>query len=178
MAVRPLAASFVHVFVLGVDPGLSRCGYAVVESRRVGGRVVSVGVIRTDPSEPTVDRLVEIQREIGDILDEFRPDEVAVERIFVQHNLQSAIRVAQVSGIVLAEAGRRGCAVSMYSPNEMKAAVTGDGRADKEQVGSMITQLLGLSVMPSPADAADAAGLALCHLAHSGGAARLARSVR
>ncbi len=140
--------------------------------------MVSAGVIRTDPKQPTVDRLVEIQAEIGDLLDEFRPDAVAVERIFVQHNLQSAIRVAQVSGIVLAEAGRRGCAVSMYSPNEMKASITGDGRADKTQVGFMITQLLGLSAMPSPADAADAAGLALCHLAHSGGAARLARSVR
>ncbi|MGH1503672.1 MAG: crossover junction endodeoxyribonuclease RuvC [Acidimicrobiales bacterium] len=155
------------MFVLGVDPGLSRCGFAVVEPQRRGGRPVSIGVIRTDPDRPTPERLGEIAREIDDLIAEFRPAAVAVERIFFQNNVRTAVSVAQVSGIVMAAAVRSGAVVADYSPNQIKAAVTGDGRADKKQVQTMVQSLLGLNGLPKPADAADAAAIALCHLAHA-----------
>lgn len=156
------------MFVLGVDPGLSRCGYAVVEpGRRVGqARAVAIGVIRTDAGQPHPDRLVELQRELRALLAEFEPAVVSVERIFFQHNVRTVVGVSQASGIILAEAAGRGALVVQYSPNEVKAAVTGDGAADKEAVTTMVQTLLGLAKPPRPADAADAAALALCHLAH------------
>ncbi len=176
------------MFVLGIDPGLSRCGYAVLEPGRRGRcRPVAIGVIRTEPSRPLPERLVEVRDEIRSLLDEFDPGVVAVERIFFQNNVRTAVSVAQVIGVVIAESAGRGAHVADYSPSQIKAAVTGDGRADKQQVQTMVQTLLGLSAAPKPADAADAAAVALCHVAHdpratagsrdasSGGAVRVSR---
>jgi crossover junction endodeoxyribonuclease RuvC len=157
----------VHVFVLGIDPGVSRCGYAVLDARPRPARAVAMGVLRTSPADPMPQRLAELHTELKALLDQYRPSVVAIERIFVQHNVRTAVSVGQASGLVLAEAAARGCAIAEYSPNEVKLAVTGDGAADKEAVIAMVTTLLRLDAPPRPADAADAAALALCHLAHA-----------
>lgn len=156
------------MFVLGIDPGLSRCGYGAV--REIGGspRAEALGVIRTDPSDAVPFRLGVLKSDISELLDEIRPDVVAVERLFFQVNVRTAMAVAQASGVVLAEAASRHLAVVQYSPNEVKMAVTGDGSACKEQVQEMVQVLLGLPDPPRPADAADAAAIALCHLARAG----------
>jgi crossover junction endodeoxyribonuclease RuvC len=155
------------VFVLGVDPGLSRCGYAVVEpAGHHRARAAALGVIRTAVTDEIPVRLAELQRELRLLLDEHRPVVVAVERIFFQNNVRTAVGVAQASGVVLAEAAARGLATVQYSPSAVKSVVAGDGRADKGQVQAMVQMLLGLDRPPKPADAADAAALALCHLAH------------
>ncbi|MGI9612473.1 MAG: crossover junction endodeoxyribonuclease RuvC [Acidimicrobiales bacterium] len=155
------------MFVLGVDPGLSRCGYAVVEPGRHHRAIpIALGVIRTAPSDPIPERLAELQYELGSLLDEYRPSVVAVERIFFQNNVRTAVSVAQASGLVLAGAAARKIAVVEYSPSAVKSVVAGDGRADKAQVQAMVQLLLSLPSPPKPADAADAAALALCHLAH------------
>lgn len=156
--------------MLGVDPGLSRCGYAVVEAaRRNKARAVALGVIRTSPAAGVPARLAELQRELRALLDEYRPFVVSVERIFFQNNVRTAVGVAQASGLALAEAAARQVPVVEYSPSAVKSVVAGDGRADKAQVQSMVQMLLGLAEPPKPADAADAAALALCHLAHDPG---------
>lgn len=161
------SATVVQVFVLGIDPGLSRCGFAVIEPDGRGrGRAVAIGVITTPPADPTPNRLAEIQREIRSIMREYHPAVVAVERIFFQNNVSTAVSVAQVSGIVIAESITAGADVAEYSPNQIKAAVAGDGRADKRQMQDMVKVLLNLSSAPKPADAADAAAIALCHLAN------------
>ncbi len=154
------------MFVLGVDPGLTRCGFAVVEPvRNHRVRPVALGVLRTDPNRPAASRLSELAGEIRVLIAEFSPAVVAVERIFLQKNMTTGIRVAQAAGVVIAEAAASGCEVWEYSPNEVKAAVAGHGRADKEMVQTMVQRLLGLAERPSPPDVADAAALALCHLA-------------
>jgi len=158
------------VFVLGIDPGLSRCGYGAVEGGRAGSRdarAVAVGVIRTEPSTPLPNRLAELQAELRALIAELRPDVVAVERVFFQVNVRTAMGVGQASGLAMAEAVAAGCEVAQYSPNEVKLAVAGDGAAGKEQVQLMVQRLLRLADPPKPADAADAAALALCHLAHA-----------
>ena len=152
------------MFVLGVDPGLSRCGYCVLDP--VGPRVVAIGVLRTEPGEPVSQRLAVLQRDIRALLDEFEPAEVAIERVFFQNNVRTAMSVGQASGVVMAECATRGCAVTEYSPNQVKEAVAGYGAAPKDQVQKMIQTLLRLPSPPRPADAADAAAVALCHLAH------------
>lgn len=155
------------MFVAGIDPGLSRCGYAIVErAPRGGGRAVALGVLRTSPSDPLHVRLGELSVEVGALFDEHAPAVVAIERLFFQNNVRTAMSVGQASGVVLAAAAVRGCEVVQYSPNEVKLVVTGDGAADKAQVQQMVQRLLGLASVPRPADAADAAALALCHLAH------------
>ena len=155
------------MFVLGVDPGLSRCGYGCIEQTRLGGRgkAVAMGVLRTPPDDPVHDRLATLARDLRALLDELRPAAVAVERVFFQVNVRTAIAVAQASGVVLAAAAEAGCAVAQYTPNEVKQAVAGYGSAPKEQVQRMVQTLLGLAEIPSPPDAADALALALCHLA-------------
>lgn len=164
---RPPFARIVRVFVLGVDPGLTRCGFAVVApGPRGGGKARTMGVITTDRAAPIAERLGELQGEVEQLLVEFRPDQVAVERVFFQQNVHTAVYVAQALGLVMAAAARRKIPVSEYSPSQIKAAVAGDGRADKSQMQEMVRTLLGLSAVPSPADAADAAAVALCHLAH------------
>jgi crossover junction endodeoxyribonuclease RuvC len=155
------------VFVLGIDPGLSRCGYGVVE--RVGRRprAVAAGVLRTDPAAAVPQRLAALQADLRALLREHRPAVVAIERVLFQANARTAIPVAQAAGVAMIEAVAAGCEVAEYSPNRVKQAVTGDGRADKDQVGRMVQMLLGIDTPLRPVDAADAVALALCHLAHA-----------
>jgi crossover junction endodeoxyribonuclease RuvC len=165
------------MFVLGIDPGLSRCGYGCVEARAGTPRAVAVGVLRTDPNLELPQRLAELQRELRLLLAELRPDVVAVERVFFQHNVRTAMSVGQASGLAMAEAVTVGAEVVQYSPNEVKLAVAGDGAADKGQIQRMVQTLLGLAEAPKPADAADACALALCHLAYAGLRGRVAAAV-
>ena len=161
--------------VLGVDPGLTRCGVGVVDgasSRRLS--LVHVGVVRTPPELDLARRLLLLEQGIEAVLDEVRPDAVAVERVFSQHNVRTVMGTAQAGAIAIAAAARRGIPVALHTPSEVKAAVTGHGRADKEQVGAMVARLLGLAEAPKPADAADALALAICHLWRGDSAARLA----
>jgi crossover junction endodeoxyribonuclease RuvC len=156
------------MFVLGIDPGLSRCGYGCVEANGRNGRngtAVAVGVLRTPPGDPLPQRLAQLDRDLRALLAELRPDAVAVERLFFQVNARTAMAVGQASGLVLAAAARSGAEVAQYTPNEVKQAVAGYGAAPKEQVQRMVQALLGLTERPKPADAADALALALCHLA-------------
>ncbi len=150
--------------VLGIDPGLSRCGYGAVGIEDGRPRAVAAGVIRTPVDEPVPQRLVRLLTELETLLDDIGPTAVAVERVLFQTNARTAIPVGQASGLALVTAARRGIEVVEYSPNEVKLAVTGDGRADKVAVQSMVTRLLGLAVPPQPPDAADALALALTHL--------------
>jgi crossover junction endodeoxyribonuclease RuvC len=162
------------VRVLGVDPGLTRCGLGVVDG--VPGRValVAVGVARTPPGAELGARLVALEREIEQWLDEHRPDAVAVERVFAQHNVRTVMGTAQAGAVAITAAARRGIPVALHTPSEVKAAVTGSGRADKAQVGAMVTRILRLTEMPKPADAADALALAICHAWQAPMLARLA----
>ena len=154
------------MFVLGIDPGLTRCGYCVIDAADPRApRAVALGVLRTDPADEVHHRLAELQREIRDLLVEFRPSAMAVERVLFQVNVRTAMSVGQASGVAMVEAVGAGCEVVQYSPNEVKSAVAGWGGADKEQVQRMVQTLLGLAQPPHPFDAADAAALALCHVA-------------
>ena len=164
--------------VLGIDPGLTRCGLGVVEGS-VGRplRMVEVGVIRTPPSSAVADRLWEIERSVDAWLDTHRPDAVAVERVFSQHNVRTVMGTAQASAVAMLCAARRGIPVALHTPSEVKAAVTGSGRADKAQVGAMVTRLLRLSAPPKPADAADALALAICHIWRAPAQNRLQQAV-
>ncbi|GAA1894999.1 crossover junction endodeoxyribonuclease RuvC [Streptomyces sodiiphilus] len=151
--------------VLGVDPGLTRCGIGVVEGTTGRPlRMVAVGVVRTDAGSATAGRLVLIERGIEEWLDAHRPEAVAVERVFSQHNVRTVMGTAQASAVAMLCAARRGLPVALHTPSEVKAAVTGSGRADKAQVGAMVTRLLRLAAPPRPADAADALALAICHI--------------
>ncbi|MBI0383209.1 crossover junction endodeoxyribonuclease RuvC [Streptomyces albiflaviniger] len=164
--------------VLGVDPGLTRCGVGVVEG--VAGRplrMLGVGVIRTGADTATADRLVLIERGIEEWLDAHRPEFVAVERVFSQHNVRTVMGTAQASAVAMLCAARRGLPVALHTPSEVKAAVTGSGRADKAQVGSMVTRLLRLDAPPKPADAADALALAICHIWRAPATNRLQQAV-
>jgi crossover junction endodeoxyribonuclease RuvC len=151
--------------VLGIDPGLTRCGLGVVEGS-VGRplRMVEVGVVRTPTALAVSDRLWEIERTVDSWLDTHQPDAVAVERVFSQHNVRTVMGTAQASGIAMVAAARRGIPVTLHTPSEVKASVSGSGRADKAQVGVMVTRLLRLESAPTPADAADALALAICHI--------------
>jgi crossover junction endodeoxyribonuclease RuvC len=151
------------VRVLGVDPGLTRCGLGVVEGRPGRAQLVAVGVVRTAPDAELGARLVELERHVEAWLDLHRPDAVAVERVFAQHNVRTVMGTAQAGAVAITAAARRGIPVALHSPSEVKAAVTGSGRADKAQVGLMVTRILRLPAMPTPADAADALALAICH---------------
>lgn len=153
------------VRVLGVDPGLTRCGVGVVEG--VAGRPLTmrgVGVVRTPVDAELGLRLVAIEQGIERWLDEYEPEAVAVERVFSQHNVRTVMGTAQASAVAMLCAARRGLPVALHTPSEVKAAVTGSGRADKAQVGAMVTRLLRLDAPPKPADAADALALAICHI--------------
>lgn len=155
------------MFVLGIDPGLSRCGYAVLEPLGRGkARARALGVLRTDSSEATPVRLAQLMEDIVELLDDFEPAVLSIERIFFQRNVRTAVGVAQASGLVLALGASRKIPIAQYSPSAVKSVVAGDGGADKGQVQTMVQVLLELDQPPRPADAADAAALALCHLAH------------
>ena len=160
--------------VLGVDPGLTRCGLGVVDG--APGRpltAVAVDVVRTGADQPVERRLLVLADAVDSWLVEHRPDVVAVERVFSQHNVRTVMGVAQVSGVVIAAAARHGLPVALHTPSEVKAAVTGNGRADKAQVAAMVTRVLRLPETPRPADAADALALAICHVWRGGARARL-----
>jgi len=153
------------MFVLGIDPGVSRCGYGCVEAGTPVGRAVAVGVLTTPPSDPLPERLAALAVDLEALIADLRPHVVAVERLFFQANARTAMSVGQASGLVLAAAARAGCTVVQYTPGQVKQAVAGYGAAGKEQVQRMVQSLLGLPEVPKPPDAADALALALCHLA-------------
>ena len=165
--------------VLGVDPGLTRCGVGVIDGSL--GRPVSlvaVDVIKTPATMPLGERLMHLEEGIEYWLEAAQPDVVAVERVFSQHNVRTVMGTAQASGIALLAATRRGIPVATHTPSEVKAAVTGNGRADKAQVGAMVARLLQLSEAPKPADAADALALAICHLWRGSAQQRIAEAQR
>jgi crossover junction endodeoxyribonuclease RuvC len=151
------------VFVLGIDPGVSRCGYGLVSRTREGMEAHAAGVLTTPPSDPLPQRLASLQAELRALLAETRPDVVVVERVFFQTNVRTAMSVGQASGLALAAAAEAGCEVAQYTANEVKQAVAGYGAATKEQVQRMVQSLLSLPERPRPPDAADALALALCH---------------
>jgi crossover junction endodeoxyribonuclease RuvC len=156
------------VFALGVDPGLSRCGYGAVRSQ--GGRLSAeaFGHLTTPTEDPLSERLAALWEDLTLLLEQLRPDVVVVERVLFQVNARTAMSVGQASGLALASAARFGCPVAQYSPNEVKLAVTGYGSATKDQVQRMVQVLLGLDQPPRPADRADALALAVCHLSGAG----------
>jgi crossover junction endodeoxyribonuclease RuvC len=150
--------------VLGIDPGLTRCGIGIVDVASTRTPVlVHVSVIMTSPALPLEERLMLVAAGIDAVLDEHRPDSVAVERVFAQHNVRTVMGTAQVSGIALLAAARHSLPVGLHTPSEVKAAITGYGQADKKQVGAMVAKVLRLEQIPKPADAADALALAICH---------------
>lgn len=150
--------------VLGIDPGLTRCGVGVVDVRADrSATLVHVGVVRSDAAAPIHERLAAIAAGLRSIVDEHSPDVVAVERVFAQQNRQTVMGTAQASGIALLIAGERGLPAATHTPSEVKAAITGYGAADKRQVQTMVARVLRLDALPQPADAADALAIALCH---------------
>jgi crossover junction endodeoxyribonuclease RuvC len=155
--------------VLAVDPGLTRCGLAAVDGR-AGRRVelVAVDVVRTPAHADLAERLLGIGEAVEGWLDQLRPDVLAVERVFSQHNVRTVMGTAQAAGVAVLAAARAGIPVAMHTPSEVKAAVTGSGRAGKEQVATMVTRILRLPAAPTPADASDALALAICHLWRDG----------
>ncbi len=165
--------------VLGVDPGMTRCGIGVVDGapgRRLA--LVHVEVVRTGPGDDIGARLMAQADALGAAIARFGPDVVAVERVFSQHNVRTVMGTAQVAGLAIVAASRAGIPVALHTPSEVKAAVTGSGVAGKAQVGAMVSRLLRLPETPSPADAADALALAICQLWRGGAQARLAGAVR
>jgi crossover junction endodeoxyribonuclease RuvC len=151
------------MFVLGIDPGLSITGYGLVE-RAHPPRALRAGVIRTDPGAPAPERLAELYDGLTQMIDDCSPDVVALETVFTNRNLQTAISVGRASGVAILAAARAGIPVYEYVPTAIKSAVTGDGSANKGQVQQMVARLLDLAEAPKPADAADALAIALCHL--------------
>jgi crossover junction endodeoxyribonuclease RuvC len=153
--------------VLGVDPGLGRCGWAVLDGH--GGRVAAAGygTIQTG-GDQVAPRLAELAGGLREVLATHRPEALAIERVFFNANVRTAMTVGQASGVVLLLAAEHGLRVAAYTPPQVKQAVTGTGGAPKEQVGYMVRALLGLEAVPTPADTADALAVALCHLQHAG----------
>ena len=171
--------------VMGIDPGLTRCGLSVVQAGR-GRQIlpISVGVVRTPSNADLSERLLRLSRAVSEWMDEYRPDVIAMERIFERGNVSTVMHTAHAVGVLVLAAAEGGIAVHMYTPSEVKKAISGNGRADKKQMTVMITRILGLSEPPKPADAADALAIAVCHcwraplLARSAHAERLAQAQR
>lgn len=155
------------MFVLGIDPGLSITGYGVIRQVRSKLEAVSAGVIRTSPDAPIGDRLVELHRDLSELIAEHRPDAVAIEQVFVNQNLRTATAVGRACGVALLAAAQANLDISEYTPSAVKMSLTGYGGAPKEQVQRVIAMRLGLPAPPSPPDAADALAVALCHLQSS-----------
>ena len=165
------------MLVMGIDPGLSRCGYGVIRQKGRATEAVAAGIIRTDKDDPIAQRLYELQSELVDLMDTYHPDAVAVEQVLFQVNVRTAMGVGQASGVAMAAAVGAGAKVFEYSPTQIKKAVTGWGGADKDQIGQMVQTLLGLARPLKPVDAADAVAVALCHLAHAPAASRIQAAV-
>lgn len=165
--------------VLGVDPGLTRCGIGIVQGA-VGKplALVGVGVILTAADLPLEKRLMQLERELEEWIDLHKPDAMAVERVFSQHNVRTVMGTGQAAGIALLVAARRNMPVMMHTPSEVKAAVTGSGRANKVQVADMVKRLLNLEVIPKPVDATDALALAICHIWRGGANTRIQDAVK
>ena len=161
------------MLVMGIDPGLSRCGYGVVRQKGRAVGAVAAGIIRTDKDDPIPQRLYELQNELSDLMDAHQPDAVAIEQVLFQVNVRTAMGVGQASGVAMAAAVGADAEVFEYSPTQIKKAVTGWGGADKEQMGQMVQTLLSLPQPLKPVDAADAVAVALCHLAHRPAASRI-----
>jgi crossover junction endodeoxyribonuclease RuvC len=160
--------------VLGVDPGLTRCGLGVIDGepgRRL--RLVATGVVSTQAGDEIGERLLALEEQVERWLTDYRPDTVAVERVFSQHNVRTVMGTAQAGAVAIVCSARRGLPVALHTPSEVKAAVTGNGQAGKAQVTQMVTRLLAMADPPRPADAADALALAICHLWRSGAQRRL-----
>jgi crossover junction endodeoxyribonuclease RuvC len=150
--------------VLGIDPGLTRCGVGVVDvepSRKV--KMVSVGVFKSDTGLDAASRVGSIGALIAELIDQTKPQSIAIERVYADSNVSTVMGTAQISGVVMFLAHQRGIPVTLHTPTEVKAAVTGSGRANKEQVGKMVASILGLKEVPKPADAADSLAIAICH---------------
>jgi crossover junction endodeoxyribonuclease RuvC len=164
--------------VLGIDPGLTRCGMGVVDGD-VGRplRLVDVNVLRTSSSEPVPVRLVTIEKGVEAWIEEYSPDAVAVERVFARSDVSTIMGTAQASGIAMVVAARRGLPVALHTPSEVKAAVSGSGRADKAQVAAMVARILRLPSPPKPADAADALALAITHVWRGGAQNRIQAAI-
>ena len=161
--------------VLGVDPGLTRCGYGIIDGepgRRLA--LVATGVVSTSAGDEIGPRLLALEEQVERWLTDYRPDAVAVERVFCQHNVRTVMGTAQAGAVAIVCAARRNLPVALHTPSEVKAAVTGSGRADKAQVTQMVTRLLAMHDPPRPADSADALALAICHLWRGGAQRRLA----
>ena len=165
--------------VLGVDPGLTRCGIGIVQGA-VGKplTLVGVGVILTAADMPLEKRLMQLEKELEEWIDLHKPDVMAVERVFSQHNVRTVMGTGQAAGIALLVAARRNMPVMMHTPSEVKAAVTGSGRANKVQVAEMVKRLLNLEVIPKPVDATDALALAICHIWRGGANSRIQDAVK
>lgn len=166
------------VRVLGVDPGLTRCGIGVVEGdpgKQL--RMVEVGVVRTSTGLPTAQRLLALQVQMEGWVTRHRPDVVAIEQVFADVNVMSVMGTAQATAVAMLTAASHGIPVHLHTPTEVKAAVTGSGRAEKAQVTAMVTRLLRLDAPPRPADAADALALAICHLWRGGAQRRIDEAV-
>jgi len=167
------------VRVLGVDPGLTRCGVGVVEG--MPGRalsLVAVEVVRTESDLDLALRLLRISEGVDALIEQYRPDVVVVERVFAQHNVKTVTGTAQAAGLAMVAAARRGIAVGSHTPSEVKASITGNGTAGKQQVTAMVQRLLRLDEAPTPADAADALALAICHIWRGPALSRMARAAR
>lgn len=150
--------------VMGIDPGLTRCGLSVVQAGR-GRQVlpIAVGIVRTPSGDDLTDRLLGLSEGVNQWMDDYQPEVVAIERIFERSNVSTVMHTAHAVGVLVLAAAQRGIPVHMYTPSEVKKAISGNGRADKKQMTAMITRILGLSEPPQPADAADALALAVCH---------------
>ena len=163
--------------IMGVDPGLTRCGIGVIAQEDRTLTLKDVGVILTPPSAALESRLLQLEQELTEWIDRNRPDIVAVERVFAQNNVRTVMGTGQAAGVALLIAARKGIPVALHTPSEVKAAVTGSGRAGKIQVADMVKRILNLEVIPKPVDATDALALAITHAFRGAGTARLASAV-
>jgi crossover junction endodeoxyribonuclease RuvC len=165
--------------IMGIDPGLTRCGVGVISQKSARElNLVDVGVILTPVDAPLEERLLGLEREIEQWIERNKPDVVAVERVFAQHNVRTVMGTGQAAGIALLVAARRGIPVAMHTPSEVKAAVTGSGRAGKVQVAEMVKRILNLESLPKPADASDSLALAITHAWRGENTSRLASAVK
>ena len=164
--------------VLGVDPGLTRCGVGIVEGL-IGQPIslVEVGVIVTPTDSPLEQRLLELDRQLSEWVHLWKPDVIAVERVFSQQNVRTVMGTGQAAGIALLIAAKAGIPVMMHTPSEVKASVTGSGRANKAQVATMVQSILNLETIPKPVDATDALALAICHIWRGGGNTKIANAL-